>query len=400
MLLAGRCEQGGERRRAGAHEEQITAGFVEFAKFTQQLFDDVVLKNNDYVDLIKSDAFRRETYSMGIVDENNHVNFYNGKIRVTAPDGTEFVKFEGKDYLDNLAEHVEPYSYLVYPYLKKVGWKGFVDGMDSGVYKASPLSRLNAADGMATPLAQAEYERYFSTLGGKPVHATLATHWARLVELMYAAERAHELASDPDLTDPNVRTIPDGIVGEGIGVVEAPRGTLYHHYKTDDEGMVTNVNLIVGTTNSNAAISMSLKKAAEGLIKGGTEISEGTLNMIEMAFRAYGQPASAARTLPGDMPLEVVTKSEATGEVIAEVPGGTCDVTSTLVLGMGNPILSDDGVGLEVARRLQEGPLPDEVDVQSEVAGLHLLRAVEGVRQGRHHRCPAHRACSGRRRPL
>ncbi|HOT22973.1 MAG TPA: Ni/Fe hydrogenase subunit alpha [Thermoleophilia bacterium] len=316
------CLPGGVSKAVSAEEQermkQITAGMVEFAKFTLQLFDDVVLKNNDYVDLIKSDAFTHQTYSMGMVDENNHVNFYDGKIRVTAPDGTEFVKFEGKDYLDNLAEHVEPYSYLVYPYLKKVGWKGFVDGKDSGVYKATPMSRLNAADGMATPLAQAEYERYFSTLGGKPVHATLATHWARLVELMYAAERAHELAGDPDLTDPNVRTIPEGIVGEGIGVVEAPRGTLYHHYKTDDEGMVTNVNLIVGTTNNNAAISMSLKKAAEGLIKGGTEISEGTLNMIEMAFRAYDPCfGCATHTLPGDMPLEVVTKSEATGEVIA-----------------------------------------------------------------------------------
>ena len=192
----------------------------------------------------------------------------------------------------------------MYPYLKSVGWKGFVDGKDSGVYRASPLSRLNAADGMATPLAQAEYERFYATLGGKPVHATLATHWARLVELLYAAERAHELATDPEIIDPNVRTIPTGIVGEGVGVVEAPRGTLYHHYKTDDKGIVTNVNLIVGTTNNNAAISMSLKKAAEGLIKGGKEISEGMLNMIEMAFRAYDPCfGCATHTLPGDMPL-------------------------------------------------------------------------------------------------
>jgi F420-non-reducing hydrogenase large subunit len=173
---------------------------------------------------------------------------------------------------------------------------------------------------MATPLAQAEYERYFSTLGGKPVHATLATHWARLVELLYAAERAHELATDPDIINPNVRNLPTGIVGEGIGVVEAPRGTLYHHYKTDDQGMVTNVNLIVGTTNNNASISMSLKKAAEGLIKGGTEISEGTLNMIEMAFRAYDPCfGCATHALPGEMPLEVTVKEERTHEVVTTV---------------------------------------------------------------------------------
>jgi F420-non-reducing hydrogenase large subunit len=117
-----------------------------------------------------------------------------------------------------------------------------------------------------------------------------------------------------------VRNIPTGIVGEGIGVVEAPRGTLYHHYKTDDQGMVTNVNLIVGTTNNNASISMSLKKAAEGLIKGGTEISEGTLNMIEMAFRAYDPCfGCATHALPGEMPLEVTVKKERTQEVVTTV---------------------------------------------------------------------------------
>ena len=313
---------GGVSKPLNAEEQdraiQITTGMIEFAKFTLQLFDDVVLKNNDYVDLIKSDAFTHATYNMGIVDENNKVNFYDGKVRVTGQDGSELEKFVGSDYLAHIAEHVEPYSYLVYPYLKSVGWKGFVDGPDSGVYKASPLSRLNAADGMATPLAQQEYQRYFSTLGGKPVNATLATHWARLVELLYAAERAHELATHPELTDPNVRNIPTGIVGEGVGVVEAPCGTLYHHYKTDDKGIVTNVNLIVGTTNNNAAISMSLKKAAEGLLTGGSEISEGTLNMIEMAFRAYDPCfGCATHTLPGDMPLDVVVKRESTHDVVA-----------------------------------------------------------------------------------
>ena len=299
---------------------EVTAAQVEFAKFTIQLFNDVVLGNSAYVDLIKSDMFTHETYYMGMVDENNKVNFYDGKIRVVGPDGVEHEKFEGKDYLAHLAEHVEPYSYLVYPYLKSVGWKGFTDGKDSGVYRASPLSRLNAADGMATPLAQAEYERFYSTLGGKPVHATLATHWARLVELLYAAERAHELATDPEIINPDVRNIPTGIVGEGVGVVEAPRGTLYHHYKTDDKGIVTNVNLIVGTTNNNAAISMSLKKAAEGILTGGKDISEGSLNMIEMAFRAYDPCfGCATHTLPGDMPLQVTVKREATREVITSV---------------------------------------------------------------------------------
>src|SRR4030065_558010 len=147
---------------------------------------------------------------------------------------------------------------MKFPYLKKVGWKGFVDGKDSGVFRATPLSRLNAADGMATPLAQAEYERFYSTLGGKPVHQTLATHWARLVELLYAAERLLELSKDPDITSPKIPTIPTAKPDEGVGIVEAPRGTLIHHYITDERGLLQKVNLIVGTTNNYAAIDMSM----------------------------------------------------------------------------------------------------------------------------------------------
>jgi F420-non-reducing hydrogenase large subunit len=138
-----------------------------------------------------------------------------------------------------------------------------VDGENSGVYRASPLSRLNASDGMATPQAQKMYERFFDTLGGKPVHSTLATHWARLIEILYAAERAVELASDETITDPNVHTIPTETPTEGIAIVEAPRGTLTHHYKTDERGLVQAVNLIVGTTNNYAAIDMSIVKAAK-----------------------------------------------------------------------------------------------------------------------------------------
>jgi F420-non-reducing hydrogenase large subunit len=164
--------------------EALGRDAIEFAKFSLQLFNDVVLGNSDYVSLITGGLFTHETYNMGTVDENNHINFYDGMIRVVGPDGKEFAKYDANDYQEHIAERVEPWSYLKFPYLKKVGWNGFVDGMDSGVYKATPLSRLNAADGMATPLAQTEYERMFDTLGGKPVNHTLATHWARLVELL------------------------------------------------------------------------------------------------------------------------------------------------------------------------------------------------------------------------
>lgn len=288
-------------------QEFITKGkeAIEFAKFTIQIFNDIVLKNQAYVDLILSDTFTHQTYNMGLVDENNHVNFYDGQIRVVGPDGKEFVKFKAADYLDHLQEHVEPWSYLKFPFLKKVGWKGFVDGPDSGIYKATPLSRLNASDGMATPLANEEHDRMYKTLGGKPVQQTLATHWARIVELMYAAERWVELASDEEITGPDFRAVATETPSEGVGVVEAPRGTLYHHYKTDSNGILTEANLIVGTTNNNAPINLSVKKAAQGLIKNG-EVNDGLLNMVEMAFRAYDPCfGCATHTLPGQMPLIV-----------------------------------------------------------------------------------------------
>jgi F420-non-reducing hydrogenase large subunit len=285
--------------------EAIAESEVEFAKFTMKFFDDIVLKNKDYVSLITSGTYATETYYMGTVDDQNRVNFYDGKIRIVDPEGREFAKYPPSDYQQHIAEHVEPWTYLKYPYLKKVGWKGLVGGKSSGVYRATPLARLNVAEGMATPIAQAEYKRMYDTLGRKPIHSTLATHWARLVELIYAAERMLELSRDPEITTRNVRTIPNATPDEGVGAVEAPRGTLIHHYKTDQKGFVKGVNLIVATTNNHAAISMSIKQAAEGLIKKG-EVSDGILNMVEMAFRAYDPCyACATHTLPGQMPLNV-----------------------------------------------------------------------------------------------
>ena len=296
--------------------EKMGRWAIEFAQFSLKLFDDIVLGNKAYLDLILGDVYEDKTYYIGLVDEHNKVNFYDGKVRVVAPDGECIGKYGPNEYRDWIAERVEPWTYLKFPYLKKVGWKGLVDGKDSGVYCATPLSRLNAADGMATPRAQEEYERFFTTLGGKPVHKRLATHWARLVELLYAAERMVELATDPEITSDNFHTIPTEIPTEGVGIVEAPRGTLTHHYWTDERGIVTKANLVVGTTNNYAPITMSIKKAAKSLIKKGTVVNEGLLNMVEMAFRLYDPCFSCAtHSLPGKMPLEVIIR-DANGEVV------------------------------------------------------------------------------------
>lgn len=288
-----------------AQFQQVAAEAVEFAQFTLQVLEDVVLKNSDYVNPILSDMFTHHTYHMGLVDANNRVNFYDGMIRVVSPAGKEVAKFRAQQYLDYVAEHVEPWSYVKFCYLKPVGWKGFTDGADSGVYCVAPLARLNAADGMATPLAQEAYEKFYATLGGKPAHHTLANHWTRVTELLYAAERMKELADDPELTDPNVRTLPTATPQEGIGVVEAPRGTLIHHYQTDANGVIQKANLIVATQDNAARIAMSMEKAAKGPISG-NNVSDGILNMVEMAFRAYDPcHGCATHALPGSMPLLV-----------------------------------------------------------------------------------------------
>jgi F420-non-reducing hydrogenase large subunit len=289
---------------------------IEFAKFSLKLFEDVVLQNKTYLDIILSDIYEMDTYWIGTVDENNHVNFYHGDHRVVDQNGKEVFRYKDHEYLNFIAEHVESFSYLKFPFLKKIGWKGLVDGPSSGVYQATPLSRLNAADGMATPLAQAEYEKMFNTLGGKPVKKLLATHWARLIELLFAAERLHELAQDTEVASPNIRTLPTAIPEEGVGIVEAPRGILTHHYKTDKNGLVTEANMVVGTTNNHAPISLAIKRAAQKLIQPGKEIGQGLLNMIEMAFRLYDPCFSCAtHSLPGEMPL-VVEVCNSGGEVI------------------------------------------------------------------------------------
>lgn len=295
--------------------EQMGRWAIEFARFSLQAFNDIVLSNQAYMDLILGDIYTHQTYSIGLVNDKNQVNFYDGKVSVVAPDGERIGKYAPNEYMDWIAERVEPWTYLKFPYLKKVGWKGFVDGKDSGVYMATPLSRLNAADGMSTPLAQEEYEKFYNALGGKPVHQRLAIHWARLIELLYAAERWVELATDPEITSDNIRAVPTETPDEGVGIVEAPRGTLTHHYWTDERGILTKVNLIVGTTNNYAAIQMSTRKAAQSLIHRGY-VTEGLLNRIEMAFRAYDPCfGCATHTLPGQMPLEVIIH-DADGRII------------------------------------------------------------------------------------
>lgn len=324
---------GGWSKVVSSDEQQellaIARHNVSFARWSLQVLHQKVLGEAVWQDLFSSDLYLHRTYSMGTVDGNGRPNFYDGHIRVVDQEGTETALYPPESYQKHIAERVEPWTYLKFPYLRNIGWNGFTDGPQSGVYVASPLSRLNVADGMATAGAQEEYERFFEILGSgrndagrrRPVHHRLATHWARLIELLYAAERMEELAADPELCSPHVRTISDGSCrGVGIGSVEAPRGTLTHHYEADERGVLTRVNLVVGTTNNHAAMAMSVRRAARELIRNG-EVSEGLLNRIEMAYRLYDPCLSCATHVVGGASTALVAIHDHTGRVVRLLGG-------------------------------------------------------------------------------
>jgi len=241
------------------------------------------------------------------------VNFYDGEVRVVGPDGAEYAQVAADGVLELIEERTEPWTYVKIPYLKDVGWSGFAAGPDSGVYRVGPLARLNVCKAVGTPRAQTEYEAFLDYFGGGPVHATFAYHWARLIEMLSAAERTAALAADPNLMDGSLRA-PLGEPGEGVGVIEAARGTLIHHYRLNDRGLIDAVNLIVATTHNVAAISLSIKEMARAVVQDGN-VDQGILNLVEMSFRNYDPClACATHALPGQMPL-IVDVRDADGTV-------------------------------------------------------------------------------------
>ncbi len=255
---------------------------LEFAMFTIQMAKKDIFPQ--YLDTVKTLGVINTGF-LGTVDDHGRHNLYGGNIRLMKPDGS-FRDFDIQDYTDYIGEHVEPYSYGKFPYARC--WdEGFSMDLDEprGIYRANCLARINVADSMATPLAQGELEE-FRSLFGRPAQATLLYHWTRLIEEVYACERAIELLEDPEITDTNIRAEVEPRAGRGVGCVEAPRGTLIHDYSTDDRGMITRANLIVGTTHNLGPMNMSVRQAADMVIKGGI-VTEGALNRIEMAVRAY-----------------------------------------------------------------------------------------------------------------
>ena len=277
-------------------EEIVQTGMeaLAFARDILSYFHDHVRHQPPLAEMIDDPAFDLHTYYLGLVDENDRVSFYDGRLRVVTPEGRPWACFPADRYLDYLEERPDVHSYMKLLYLKPVGWNGLKDGVDSGLYRVGPLARLNAANGMATPLAQKEYERFFDTIGHKPAHNTLLYHWARLIEVLFAAEQMVWVAKRPELTDPHVRVLPAQTPTSGIGVCEAPRGILIHHYQTDAEAIIEKCNLLVATQNNAAPICLSVEKAARGLIKNGIT-TDTILKKVEMAYRAY-DPCLACAT--------------------------------------------------------------------------------------------------------
>jgi F420-non-reducing hydrogenase large subunit len=298
--------------------KETAAYSLEFAQFAIQLFKDAVLSNKAYVDLILRDAYKLDTYYMSLVDDQNRVNFYDGKVRVVDRTGKEFVKFDPRNYDEHIGEWVEPWTYIRLTHLKQLGWRGLKDGPDTSLYRVAPMARLNASDSLPTPLAQKEAEILFETLGGKPAQHTLANHWARLICALMAAESNVAIADNPLLTSKDIRNMNLKLKKKGVGCVEAPRGTLFHHYETDDQGIITKANLIVATQNNAAPICLAVKKAAQAFVKG-PDVKEGFLNMAEMAFRAYDPCLSCAtHSLPGTLPMTVHVRDHE-GRIIREI---------------------------------------------------------------------------------
>ncbi len=234
---------------------------------------------------------------MGLVQEDGALELYHGKIRMIDFDGTLLEEFDPSTYLSYIGEHVNPYTYLKAPFYLKRGY-------ENGIYRVGPLGRLNAASHISTPMAQSEMQIWKSLNGGKPVEGTLYFHYARLIELLYSLERTRELVDDPGILDTDVVNPMGEITGEGIGVLEAPRGTLFHHYWTNDNGVITKVNMIVATAGNAWAMNHSVNMVAKRYVDG-TKLTEGMLNRVEAAIRAHDPCLSCSTHAMGQMPIHI-----------------------------------------------------------------------------------------------
>jgi NAD-reducing hydrogenase large subunit len=276
--------------------EAILAGLDEAIATTQlgiQIMKDWASKNMEDINKF---AVLKSGY-LGLVTPDNGLELYDGQVRLIDQNGKQLEKFDGRDYLDYIAEHVESWSYLKFPYYKKMGYP-------QGVYRVGPLGRLNTAEKISTPLANEELKNFKALNNGAPVEPTLYYHYARLIECLFAAERVRILLNDPDLLSNDILNTHHNFKGVGVGVIEAPRGTLWHHYWAKENGQLERVNLIVATGNNNWAMCEAVDSVAKTYITS-PNVTEGQLNRVEAAVRAHDPCLSCSTHAVGQMPMEV-----------------------------------------------------------------------------------------------
>ncbi len=234
---------------------------------------------------------------MALVRDDGALDLYHGKLRVIDKDGNKIIDdIDYQNYLDYIAEEVRDWSYMKFPFVKSLG-------TEDGWYRVGPLARINACDFIDTPEAEAARKEFMEVSNNKPCNVTMAYHWARMIEELHSIEKIKELLHDPDLQGTDL-VVKGERRGEGVGLIEAPRGTLFHHYQVDKNDQITMANLIVSTTHNNEPMNRAVQKVAADKLSG-NEITEGLLNNIEVAIRAYDPCLSCATHAMGRMPLVV-----------------------------------------------------------------------------------------------
>ena len=235
---------------------------------------------------------------LSLVGKDGSLDLYHGVLRAKDKDGKMILHdVDYQDYLKYIDEEVRSWSYMKFPFLKEIG-------RENGWYTVGPLARLNNAEFIDTPLAQAEFEKFKAYSQGKPNHKPMHSHWARLIEILHSAEKMKELLNDPDLTEGEL-VVKGEKKSEGVGLLEAPRGTLFHHYKINDRDQIVMCNLIVSTTNNNQPMNLAVNQVAVKMMTGHEEVTEAMMNAVEVAIRAYDPCLSCATHALGQMPLEI-----------------------------------------------------------------------------------------------
>jgi len=250
---------------------------------------------------------------LSLAGENGALDLYHGGLRARGAHGERLLDdVDYRGYFDHLREEVRSWSYMKFPYIERLG-------KEKGWYRVGPLARINNADFIPTPKAEEARLRFMKEGGGFAVQPTLAYHWARMIEVLYAAEGIQRLLEDPDILGEDLMAHGERR-SRGIGVIEAPRGTLFHDYTIDENDLVTRANLIVSTTSNNQAMNESIRQVAATYLDG-VEPTEGLLNHLEVAIRAYDPCLSCATHALGKMPLEVEVVGH-DGKVLGEAHRG------------------------------------------------------------------------------